>query len=539
MGEVREGIDVRRMGTLGSGGGRRGAGRVPEGRRVMPEMGHMLSRLPVPTFRDGSVGGVGAHFASDGSSLWLQTSVEVMDASRWIALYGANLAAPLLALVVLWVLWKGHGAKSRPQEPGKAHCPKCSYKVLPPLVTRDARERFVAAAGTICPECGVDLRKRRPVEGEAFLSRMWILMAFGSVVGAACTIMLGFTLVWRAAALGPTGPTWPVRGLEKGVPSWPVSRRAGDWPPQQATRIERWNVETGTRRGVVAEDLRPRGVVKMSPDRKRMGVAETDGLGRTWVTVVDLERDRTERREIKGKVSKAPWVGAEVLCFSGDGGAVWVGVTETRASGIGGRVSLWRFDADTMEGTRVDDREIRMQTGTGGLSWPSQAYRVHDRDGLVRWVHVSAFSSSTTRLATEAELVWADGAGEETRTVTVDPPTGAMWGWFEFAEDGRAFDLRMQGSMGVWMRLDLERSEVGMVPAGAMTAYASFDGRYEAKVQASGLVEVVERGAGAVLWSFQGTAGSYPLAVSDDGRRVAMMNMTGGTVGVEVWERGR
>ncbi len=121
--------------------------------------------------------------------------------SRWPQVLGGLLGVLLLvyALIVLRV-------RRRHQVKGEPHCRRCNYNLVshaPDSVKKGAARRL-PAAGTLCPECGVDVSKRLPRKGRSFVRRVWVATTFFLLCAAGYLSM--FVLGVPRAVNSPDAP---------------------------------------------------------------------------------------------------------------------------------------------------------------------------------------------------------------------------------------------------------------------------------------------------------------------------------------------
>jgi hypothetical protein len=117
-----------------------------------------------------------AAFAPDGRTVYCLVDGKGVDLwaaglSRWPELLGGCLGVVLLiyVLVVARVL-------RRAQVAGEPYCRRCNYNVVSqaPRSVKKGTERVAPEPGMLCPECGVDLSRRKPARGRSNRRRLWL-----------------------------------------------------------------------------------------------------------------------------------------------------------------------------------------------------------------------------------------------------------------------------------------------------------------------------------------------------------------------------
>lgn len=141
-----------------------------------------------------------AIFTGDGTGVFILTRYSSLHVGEFL---DATLPAWLAVFCVIFFVWgivRIVRAIRRKREPGKRYCPRCNY-----CVTHDS------GVLAVCSECGTDLTKRAPVEGQSTLRRVMMAMGtmvvpavavYGVGVVLALTVGLFAHLDWRSAWLG-------------------------------------------------------------------------------------------------------------------------------------------------------------------------------------------------------------------------------------------------------------------------------------------------------------------------------------------------
>jgi hypothetical protein len=243
----------------------------------------------------------------------------------------------LVAVFVAWRVWR----RARRLERGKWYCRRCSYEIAgwPARAAgdRNGRAAEVAAAGR-CPECGVELAKRRPVRGRAWVRR---------------PVVLAVAAVWLVAA---GGYGWML------VAELPRGGRAGRWMDWSSMwlvkykdeRLVRW-LEPRVVQGQVVvaielemgggKEMRPRVVTTRSRSSLMPIAASPDGaaifLGRQdgTIRVVDARSGRLVREMSFPGVSFGGQRRPTIIGASPDGSVVYVHWHDPRQSKAGPRRS--------------------------------------------------------------------------------------------------------------------------------------------------------------------------------------------------------
>jgi hypothetical protein len=226
-----------------------------------------------------------ATFSPDGRTAYCQVNGQGIDLwaaglSKWPGLLGGGLGAVLL--IYLLVLSR---ILRRSQVAGEPHCRRCNYHLISqaPQSVKKGAERVIPSPGTLCPECGVDLARKRPVRGKPTIRRLWPATA-ALLLCAGAYAWLFFAGVPRSAG-APNAPQFWSRYVDDLAEKYQI-----DWLLAHRVPVSRvMCVDTVS--GVIARCLRtaraPGGVgygMKISPGGRFLAVADSFSQ-LSWVNV--------------------------------------------------------------------------------------------------------------------------------------------------------------------------------------------------------------------------------------------------------------
>lgn len=238
-------------------------------------------------------------FSPDGNTAYCLVAAQRIDLwalgrQWWPELLGGALTLLVLAylLVLLRVL-------RRPQIRGTPHCRKCNYDVTvqAPASVLPRSERRYPAPGTLCPECGTDLSRKRPRRGRTSARRLLV----PSILLAICAA--GY-IALHAARVPRTGP------LNNAPEMW--SSWVDDFAEQrQLAAILKHKthvaqiIRVDTRSGTILGTLRtlrgyPAGDMRVSPDGRFIAVVGN----KTTLLWIRTSNGRTVARTSSGDIQR-------------------------------------------------------------------------------------------------------------------------------------------------------------------------------------------------------------------------------------------
>lgn len=185
-------------------------------------------RIPVAPLPADHARPIQVAWTGDGDHLLVGYPVDRGHGALWHA-HGMDAALVAGLAGALWLAWIARRIAARPQVPGRTYCGRCNHDL--------AR----LGPGDACPECGAALdarRARRP--GRTALGQ-W-LRAWPWALTAAVMAVVGIAHFARNAngpSAAPRADTWPVAGLERTWPRWPI-RRPLPYEPTIAWRLDVW-----------------------------------------------------------------------------------------------------------------------------------------------------------------------------------------------------------------------------------------------------------------------------------------------------------
>lgn len=246
----------------------------------------------------------------DGSRAFALLHADTLDLGRVTARYWPEWLGVLSVLMCLACLWWGSRTIRRRRLLGELYCGKCNYHLAGLSGSGDGTSK--------CPECGVDLRRSRPVRGKRLAAR------------------LSFPIALCIIALAGYGAPWAL-GLRRDAIQFrlPISSRAAlRWLESQRAS---WHREFVGQCDLVVELSLPEGVrgrvvceragytywpLALSPDGTAMYMATRSGNG------VDLVSTQTGQRLAWHETAMAqlgfPIPGPLVLGHSADGHGVFL-----------------------------------------------------------------------------------------------------------------------------------------------------------------------------------------------------------------------
>lgn len=477
-----------------------------------------VAKIPLVTTHDGAVYTPALSFAPDGAVLYVRQPVhriEVWDVLRWRA---PDVAAPLLVVVLVWMVWAVRGIASRPRERGRVYCRRCNHELIAPAVVVARGRAQWGEAGARCGECGRG-GPRPPVVGRPRRSRLWPVLLGGVVATAA----LGGALVWSLEPLGTAGRTWPVAGLE-GV-GWTIQRATSR--RELVHRITRWEVPSGRGMGSLGE-FRVRGMFNaaLSPDGRMFAVVGLDlDRGGAALRLIDAESGVGRDLRLGEMGDETTLVG-----FSDDSRMVYI--QRYIYSPPGFESALEAVEVQTMGSTEVARVPVP-QDGRGHF-----AFLAGGPSDQMRWAAVRIPPAAS---GAGAEIIWSDGGPAKNLAA---PITSTQWWKARLSADLRAVEV--VGLKGEVERIDLATGAATAAPTpAAMSLLSERAGAVDVRWLSPGL-EAADAGSGrriAVL-STDGRNPAHGAAVSRDGRYVACQVVWAGpdqamtASAVYVWDLG-
>lgn len=333
-----------------------------------------------PTHRikfDGSDRIAHVSISPDGNTAYCLVPAQRVDVYALGREWWPELLGGVLTLVVLAYLLVLVRVLRRPRRPGAPHCRRCNYDVTvqaPDSVRRRA-ERKHAAVGTLCPECGTDLARKRPLRGRSTARRLLLPSA---VVGACAA---GYVAM-HAAGVARTGP------LNNAPEVWSAwADRLDERHALAAVRKHRTDVarvmRVDTRTGRVVAELRtlrgyPLGDMRVSPDGRHLAVVG-DETTLLWVRTTD---GRTIARTTVGEFRGGGVEAKFVIGFSGPATAPWVYFASAdQASGMS-RLVRWR-PADGTRQVVIEEPAYEITYINGMKAHQARRYALlHRADGV-------------------------------------------------------------------------------------------------------------------------------------------------------------
>ncbi|MFN7020955.1 MAG: TolB family protein [Phycisphaerales bacterium] len=293
---------------------------------------------------------------------------------------GALIAGLLVLLMVARRL-------RRVQERGRAYCRRCNYELSPPLAELgpDGRVR-VPADHARCPECGVELGRRRPVAGR----RRWRRVRPGLALGAVLVIGGTVALRWSLEPLRPGTwlvRPWPGQWIVKLAPKLAMQRTSAAIE-QDAVRISRWRLRDGRHAGDIGTvRLRNHENARLSPAGDRYVYLQySKDLTTATIAVVET-RTRQKRRT---RIRDPGWV--MLAGYSSDGRSLYIQRTVQQRGQPTSDFILERYDLDTLRPTEIAREPYQLlvnQTDNAVWSSTPNSYFLVDESGTdPAWVLV-------------------------------------------------------------------------------------------------------------------------------------------------------
>ncbi|MBX3402376.1 MAG: hypothetical protein KF699_03085 [Phycisphaeraceae bacterium] len=290
----------------------------------------------------------------------------------WPELLGGVLTLLVLAylLVLLRVL-------RRPQRRGAPHCRNCNYDVTvqAPHSVLPRRERQQPARGTLCPECGADLSRKRPRRGRTTARRLLVPTAFIALSAAA---YIGLHIA-RVPRTGPpnSGPevwsSWVDDFAEQHQLAAILKHKS------HVAQIIRVDTQTGTILGTL-RTLRgyPAGDMRVSPDGRFIAVVGD----KTTLLWIRTSNGRTVARTTGAEFQSGMLDVECVLGISGPVGSQWVYYAAIYLDSDLYRLLRWR-PSDSKQEVVIEQPLFKREFPGGGASWsPRQYALLHRPDGV-------------------------------------------------------------------------------------------------------------------------------------------------------------
>ena len=317
-----------------------------------------IHHLPFP----GSDGATSIAFAPDSRSVYINIHTPTVDIWERLVWFWPELFGAALVLLTITCLLLGLRTARRPQRRGHPYCPRCNYEVTAQLAPG------ATPGGPVCPECGCDLRRRRPRPGRSLPGRLAPLMALWLLATGA------YVSLWLAGVSRLNAATawfsWPM-----GAASWTQQNAlfsALTGTPRQGDLITQVDLATGkTMRTVLRRTARNFTRLAISPDgdslfiqaAHRADLARISArTGRTLATVA-----------LPGRLAYGPDIDS-VIGFSPDGRTAYIQwFDDNKAEG---GVTAWNYDTGESRilartpGYRQVVRGREISYGRLFLPWP-------------------------------------------------------------------------------------------------------------------------------------------------------------------------
>lgn len=328
-----------------------------------------------------------------GARALVQLNPPIIDLWAGAVSYWPEILGGLLALLAVICLWRIVRVLRRKREAGAWHCRRCNYNLTG--LPRGAD----GASGQRCPECGVDLQRRRPVLGRRTRRRIAPALAVLSLAA------IGYAAM-HLAGVSRWGPAQQWLSIPS-IRAYELSQKPGfGWVRGRANgeQIVEVDLTTGrvTRRLPLRRSLGWMPAV-LSPDGERIAVSGGEGRvqllsARSGRVVARMRHDHL-RLGVRGR---------NIAGFSADGESVYIAF----AAGDPPRERLIRWDWRTGEQETVIETEL----------WEEMTRN----QGRMRYVRQYQLAGTGNDLRFFALPSWEGSEWREDNAVRAHGPNGVL-----------------------------------------------------------------------------------------------------------------
>jgi hypothetical protein len=395
-------------------------------------------------------------FSPDGRTAYCSVDGQSIDLwaaglSNWPAILGGCLG--LVSLVYVLIVGR---VRRRHQVKGDPHCRRCNYHLIAhaPLSVAPRAQRVPPTPGTLCPECGVDLARRRPRKGRGNLRRLWLPTAILLACVAAYAGL--FVAGVPRAASSPDAPWLGSTLVDRWADRWQLDGLLAHRAP--VTRVMTLDTRTGAVTGCLrtARGFQGFGLL-VSPDGGNLAIAETGRV--VWI---DARTGRAAAATSAGQFETGIADAVFIAGFWGDAADPWVYFSDLDPRAF--RSRFWRWRPRTGEKMVVLDEPAYTFTATNGATrGVARRYGLlHRPDGLAMFSasdFMEAYQEKKYAITVRGPMKADGSAGDAEREILapdsacITPPALTSDAALLFVDDVangvRRYDVRTGEELGV------------------------------------------------------------------------------------------